>query len=194
MSPTWTRNLPPKDEMQSLPIRRVPTSSNLVALITTDDLLGTFTHFYHGRTIPCERPDCEPCNNGLPYRYHAYVAAYNPTHNTHFIFEMTAQAAEVLVKYRDAHLTLRGCKITAFRWGQRPNGRVILKTEPGPIPVTELPAAPDMIRCLSTLWNLPIGPSDSEIPLKHSPRVALHHPKETDPNGRPTLDIPSSIH
>ncbi len=173
MCPQWYNHLPPETQTQSLPIRRTPASKTLTAVITSEDLVGTFTHFYRGRTTPCERPDCEPCREGHPWRYHAYVGAWSRNSNLHFIFEMTAQAAEKLVEYREKHLSLRACQLEVYRWGKKTNGRVVLKATPSGVPPTDLPAQPDLVKCLSVLWNLPVPDLDTDSRAKGAPKVSI---------------------
>lgn len=171
--PEWFTNLPPEATNQSLPIRRTPPSKTITCIVTTEDLLGTMTHFYRGRTTPCERPDCEPCRDGQPWRYHAYVGAWARNAGLHFIFEMTAQAAEKLVEFREKYGTLRSCQIEAYRWGKRSNGRVVLKASPSGIPPTDLPLAPNMIKCLSVLWNIPLPDLDIAGRTKQAPKLSV---------------------
>jgi len=153
--PDWTNTLPEDPRGPALPIRRTPARKPLRAIVTSKDLVGTFTHFWKGRTMPCEKPKCEPCDKGQPYRWHAYFSAWEPLTALHFLFECTAQAAEHFVQYRDAHGSLRGCLFQATRWRQAPNGRVLIQTKPDDMRDRRMPAGPDLIAVLSVLWNLP---------------------------------------
>lgn len=173
MSPQWYNNLPPEAKTQSLPIRRTPSTKVLTCVVTSDELLGTMTHYYRGRTMPCERPDCDPCRDGQPWRYHAYVGAWSRSSTLHFIFEITAQAAQKLVEFKEKYSTLRGCQIDAYRWGKRSNGRVVLKCSPSGIPPTDLPLQPDLVKCLSVLWNLPLPALDVDHRTKGSPALSV---------------------
>ncbi len=173
MSPNWYTNIPEEIVTQSLPIRRTPASKPITCIVTSADLIGTFTHFYRGRTTPCERPDCEACRDGQPWRYHAYVGAWSRNSGLHFIFEMTAQAAEKLIEFRTKYQSLRSCQIDAYRWGKRSNGRVILKASPSGIAPTDLPLEPDLVKCLSVLWNIPLPDLETGHTTKNSPAVTI---------------------
>jgi len=177
-------NLPDEAQNQSLPIHRTPATKTLTAIITSEDLLATFTHYYRGRTTPCEKPDCEPCRNGMPYRYHAYVSAWSPRSQLHFIFECTAQAAENLVAHRDKYKTLRGCQIEAYRWGKKQNGRVVLHTTPSGVAPSDLPLPPDLVKCLSVLWNIPLPQLDPTAVRKRSPAIVVQPADPLPANGR----------
>lgn len=149
-------NRPPADTTGvSFPIVRTPAAHPLKAIVTSDDILGCMTHFWHGHTVPCDRPNCEPCEEGTPYRWHAYCTAFVPNSSLHFLFECTAAAADQLVQYRKAYGTLRGCTFTAYRWKQKINGRIILKTEQSAMSGDALPKAPNLEKVLAILWQLP---------------------------------------
>lgn len=153
--PKYSNQIPTDPRGPALPIRRTPAYSKLRAVVTSQDLLGCFTHYFKGRTAPCERPDCEPCRDGLPFRWHAYFACEDVATALHFIFEVTAAGAEPFVEYRDAHGTLRGCLFEAARWKSRPNGRILVRTKPADLTERRLLKPPDLEKCLAILWNLP---------------------------------------
>jgi len=169
--PTWTKQPPADPRGQGLPIIRTPAARELVAVVTSEQLIGTDTHFWGGHTVPCERPECDACNNGIAYRWHGYLTAYNPADQLHFIFEMTAQAAQGFAKYQELHNSLRCCQFTAWRWGRRKNGRVIIKLEHSAVPDHALPKAPDVAAVMAIIWRLP--PKDVFVAgkLRNLPRV-----------------------
>ena len=53
--PTWRTELPPEGKNRGYDLKRTPTSAPLIAIITSTDLLVCDTHYWHGRTTPCER-------------------------------------------------------------------------------------------------------------------------------------------
>lgn len=171
--PTFSNHVPPDPRGPSFPIVRTPAFKPLVAIVTCEDLVGTFTHFHHGRTTPCEGDSCEACHDGLPYRWHAYVSAYNPDSGLHFLFESTAQAAQHFVEYRDAVGNLRGCKFEAKRLGGKPNGRVLMRTRTADMSGLRLPLPPDLTKVLAILWNLPSPDvtADRTEPEKKTPHI-----------------------
>lgn len=177
--PAWT-NSPPKDAAgPSLPLLRTPASKPLVAVVTSDDLIGTYTHFWHGHTIPCNRPDCEACRDSIPYRWHAYLSAYRPFDGLHFLFEMTAQASENFVTYRMAHGTLRGCLFEMRRHHSKPNGRLLVRCRPADLANMVLPKQPDLLVVLAVLWNLPLDAvtHGARDPDRRTQSVRAHAPK-----------------
>ena len=153
--PNYT-NTPPSDSSgPALPIMRTPAQSKLRAVITSNDLIGTNTHFWGGHTVPCSTPECEACRKGIPFRWHAYLTAYVPPKALHFLYEMTAAAAEVVCNFRRDHPDLRGYEFEAYRWHGNPNGRVMLRVSSTKNDALTLPAPPDLEAVLAILWQLP---------------------------------------
>lgn len=154
--PTFSDRPPADPRGPSFQIVRTPTGKPLVAIVTSENLVGCYTHFYKRRTIPCERGDCEPCRQGIPFRWHAYLSAYLSGSHLHCLFECTAQAAERFVEYREAHGTLRGCQFTASRMSYAPNARIVITTKPADLGRITLPKPPHIPNVLAILWNLPL--------------------------------------
>lgn len=150
-------NTPPVDPRGvGLTLKRCPTYGAITGIVTSSDLLGCPTHFFGGRTVPCETQNCEPCLNGVPWRWHSYCSCWSQSNKIHFLLENTARATEPLVQYRDAHGSLRGCLFRAQRMNARPNARVYIETKPADLEKIHLPDAPDLAKVLSIIWNIPL--------------------------------------
>ena len=148
-------NRPPEDPRgNALPLLRTPPTARIQAIVTSVDLIGTFTHYWHGRTMPCDTDDCEACRKGVPFRWHAWMSVMPSAKYRHALFEMTAQAAQTFVEYRETHGTLRGCLFEAWRPSRRPNGRVFVSAKPADLSKLTLPKPADLIACLSIIWNV----------------------------------------
>lgn len=152
--PTWSNQCPSDPRGHGLPLLRTPAGRSLHAVVTSDDIIGCNTHFWGGHTVPCEAPECDACAAGVPYRWHGYLSAYNVLDKLHFVFEVTAQAAQTFMNYRKEHGEMRCCQFEAYRWQHKKNGRVILKCERSAINPTALPRAPDLVRLMSIIWRL----------------------------------------
>lgn len=179
-------NTPPKDPRgYGLPLIRTPANGKLTLAITTDDLIGCPTHWYGGRTVPCDADYCQPCNEGYPWRWHAYIAGLLPQNRRHVICEFTAQAAEVIANYRKTHTTLRNAILTAQRHRNRHNGRVLVTLTPGDPQHLNLPAAPDIAKALALIWNIQLPDLDTP---DHLPGVKRIRPKTHEKgNGTPAV-------
>lgn len=169
--PHWTRSAPEDPRGPALPIRRAPPYGQLTAVVTSELLMGCDTHYYGGRTMPCERPQCDPCLKGVPFRWHAYVTAFTTNTSEHIIFEMTAQASDAFRLYEQAQGTIRGCLFKAHRLGQTRNGRVIIETKPADLSKIRLPNPPDLPKALAILWNVPAGNVTTDGQLKGAAHI-----------------------
>ena len=148
---------PPRDPRgQSLELKRCPPGAVLPGLVTCHDVVGCPTHFWGGRTVPCEAVECEPCLAGIGWRWHGYVSAWHPTLKLHYLFEMTARCVEPLTEFRKVHPSLRGCQFLAQRPSGKPNGRVYLKTKSIDLTTITIPAPPDLTQLLAMIWNVPL--------------------------------------
>lgn len=153
--PQWSDQPPLQDVRLSYRILRTPASQTLSAIITSDNLTGTATHYVSNRTVPCERPDeCPFCEDGHSNRWHAYVGAILASSLEHFIFECTAKACQPFVQHFKIEGSLRGCGFHAHRPSKRTNGRVVIATKVIDQAKWRLPPGPDITAVLSHIWNV----------------------------------------
>lgn len=171
--PTWTNHPPNDPRGHALQLIRTPANGKLTLAVTSSDMIGCNTHWYGGRTVPCQEPDCDACKDGMPWRWHAYLAALVAGTRHHVLVEFTAQAAQIIRDYRNAHGTLRGCIITACRYKNRHNGRVLINCAPGSLEQMNLPPAPNLINVLSLIWNIPSTDMCQAPSERQMPRVAI---------------------
>jgi len=153
--PVFSNDLPAKTENRGYDLRRTPPDAPLKGLITSDDLIGCYTHWWGGRTVPCEDENCEACNANTPARWHCYLSVLESKSFDHFIFECTGKAALPLIDWRQNNGTLKGALMTAFRPKRRRNARVEIILKPYDISQLKFPQAPDLIRAMSVIWQLP---------------------------------------
>lgn len=168
---TFTNEPPPDPRGNSLDLRRTPTGRPIRGIITCDNVVGTPTHFFHGRTVPCTGDDCEAHAHGVPWRWHGYVSLFGPSTHSHILFEMTAKAVEPLKAYRTAHGTLRGCLLQARRINSFPNARVIITTGVADLQSISLPNEPHLLEALSIIWNIPLEEITMQGTCKDLPAV-----------------------
>lgn len=185
--PNWTSVPPTDDSHHAYTLKRTPSNRPLLAIVTSDDLLGCDTHYWGGRTVPCERPECKACQASIPYRWHGYVALWDPNTREQFLFEFTARAATALVDYRRTYGTLRGAAICAQRTKQTKNARVEIRCKPADLAKHTLPTAPDLRLALAVIWQLPHRAIDEEPGLDGRPQVRVNGPV------RKQLDDPTNL-
>jgi len=153
--PTVTTSVPPEANRYALPLLRTPKAGALFAIITSPDLIGLDTHFWKGHTMPCEAPNCEACEHGMPTAWHGYIAVFNPASNHQALLEFTPAGGLQLEAYRDTAGTLRGANLKAERAGKRANGRLQFTLSPSDPQRVHIPDPPDLIKVLAAIWRLP---------------------------------------
>lgn len=193
----WSNSPPNAGQPATLPILRAPTGHALSGPIVSSDLIGTRTHFHHGRTTPCLSPKCEACDDGNPWRWHGYIIAYGLKSGGLFILELTPSACEPLVAWRQHYSSLRGSLLTIWRRGTRPNSQVASKLEPYDLATNFLPPEPDLFPIMARIWNIPLSqirPPTPDLPTKIIQRLAdPGNFAPPDPNGNhdsPIFTIP----
>lgn len=164
--PTFSNRLPARQAHQGFDLRRTPTASPLSAVITCDDMVVCDTHYWQGRTIPCERicneegktvddSACPACQHKQGWRIHVYVSAIILKTSEHFLYETTANAAKAFEEYRYANKTLRGCAFNASRVKPSANAKIIILTNTINQARFPLPNPPDIPTALALIWRLP---------------------------------------
>lgn len=152
--PSWTKTPPTDLGRSGYRLIRTPPNHPLTAYVLSDNLVGCKTHFVGNRTIPCEHPDCEPCNSGVAWRWHGYLAVLIATTQEIVIFECTARASQTFAAYFQRYGTTRGCQFKAERLNARHNGRVLIQARPADLAKINLPKSPPVEKLLCHIWNI----------------------------------------
>lgn len=179
--PLWSNTPPDAATKPGLPLIRVPHGTRTIFLVTSEDLLGCYTHFWGGRTLPCEEPNCKACIENVPARWHAYVAVLQAGTMKHCILETTAGPSLSLVDYRNTYHTLRGCRIDASRQGSNANARIHFHCTPLDLSKINMPPEPDLHKVLATIWRLKL------------PDAALTTPRKPRNTGETLSDVQDQI-
>ncbi len=177
--PNFSNDPPIAGDRPGLRLVRTPTKNPLHGIVTSENLVGCPTHFFHNRTVPCEMQGCEICGAGHSWRWHGYLACVERVTNEHVLFEFTAQASEAFRAYFKKYDTLRGCLFQAVRGGQNYNSRVSIQVKPADLSCRELPNSLDLVVLLCHIWNVPVPTAYIEGRLKDSPHIHV------DPNRKP---------
>lgn len=158
--PNWSTKPPEQDQSYALRIIRTPPDKPIDAIVTSNEIIGTPTHFIHNRTVPCEGTDqCPHCIKGHSTRWHGYLACVNVDGLEHVLFEFTKVMSQSFTTYLGIYQTLRGCKFQARRPSKRINGRVVIHCKRTDVAETRLPEPPDVKRILCHIWNIQHNPA-----------------------------------
>ena len=163
--PQFSQQPPKETHQHSFRLIRTPASPPFKGFVISDKLVGCPTHYVGNRTVPCEQNECEPCENGIGWRWHGYLLVMVQASAEIVIYEMTATAAEKFTEYYQRHDTLRGCHFQASRVNNRPNGRVLVIAKPADLNQIHLPKDIDVKKLLSHIWN--IAPSQVTRAPRH---------------------------
>lgn len=198
--PTFKTELPANKQHMGFDLKRTPPTGFLQGIITCDEMIVSDTHFWGGRTIPCDRqqqaPDgsltageCKACSEAIPFRTLVYVTVFDPKTRDHYLFECTSPAALPLEEYRKSLGTLRGCILHSSRPKGGKNAKVVIQTNTANLSRVQLPASPNVVALLCTLWRIPIAPAMEHENGTARTRVRADAAKkekiDTQPNNQP---------
>ncbi len=153
--PNFSNSIPNETKRHGYDLRRTPPDKPLKGIITCEKLIGCYTHWWNGRTVPCEDTDCKACESNTPSRWHCYLSLLESGTHDHIIFECTAKAALPITEYLLDNPTLRGVLLSAWRPKRRRNARVEILLKPIDLSSIKIPQAPDVIQAMSVIWQLP---------------------------------------
>jgi hypothetical protein len=155
--PHWTNNAPDEADRYTATLIRVKPGRPIRGICASPHMLGCWTHWFGGRTIPCDQPDCIPCESQTSRRWHAYLHLWSPASHHSAILEITALAARELEPYIEQHHTLRGAEIDVQRSNQRPNSPLIIVARPADLQRFQLPEPLDIIAAMSRMWEVNVS-------------------------------------
>ena len=153
--PTFSHKLPSSNSGNGYDLRRTPPDRPLLAVVTSEDFFVCETHYWGGKTVPCEGEACKACEANSPTRPHVYLSAIEFKTHDHFLYECTATAAIPLDVYRRANRTLRGCQMKSWRPKRIKNGRIEMLCKPIDLATLHLPPAPNIPKALCVIWQIP---------------------------------------
>lgn len=170
--PRFSTEPPPEQDHSGYRLIRTPAAHALLAQIISDNLVGCNTHFTNNRTVPCEQPTCDACQNGIAWRWHGYLLVLTAANQEIVIFECTARASAAFRAHRQTYKTLRGARFKAVRLNQRANGRVLITVKPGDLTRITLPPDQPVEKLLCHIWNIPPATVEKQ---DHKPRMPFDH-------------------
>lgn len=170
----WTNE--PSDANNLSPTRLIRTRPGkpLTALITSDQLLGCYVHFWRGRTTPCNGATCEACNDNRLKRWYGWVSACTLAMTENVILEITAACCDPIKDYVRTHGRLRGAQLFLERATAKQNSRLIARITESKHSPDVLPAALDVVHVLEHIWE-------------------THHSRHTD-DAKAQNDLPGQLH
>jgi hypothetical protein len=183
----WQRR--PEDDEVGIryPLWRVSANRTHRVIVLSHDLIGCHTHYFGGRTSPCEIEDCSACLANCARRWHAWLFTKLLDSPAIGILELTAKATGPVDQYFRAHRTLIGAQMTLCRSPKKPNGKVICALQDIGLDQSSLPKVPDVRDILTQMWELsarrqtkqqaapPMHPNQPSTNGQTEPRFEVHH-------------------
>jgi len=153
----WTSGPPAKERRGMLRIVHAPKEGFLDLVILSQHICGVWTHWMHGRTLPCQAGfGCECEKASIPTRWKGYLAAALVTDGKVVLAELTGDSARSLM-LQDNVLTgppLRGLTLRLSRDRHSKGQRVIAGIRTVPRFASEaMPAEPDVHAELLRIWR-----------------------------------------
>lgn len=174
MEPRWDVPPPTPTNLPYLPLVRVPPGKPLSGLLTSQSVLGVWTHFLGGRTLPCMSSDCKGCEAQMPKRWEGYISLITPSPSKHILVALTPGAALGISDTAPDPLQLRGNLVIFERGGKRLNSRLRARVERVDFYQKMLPPEPNLKEHLVHIWGLDQSQLGQDNP-QYVNRVAEHY-------------------
>ena len=176
----------PRDVSIRYRIVRCGPKAPLRATILSTELVGCYTHYWHGRTLPCCPQSCPACDESQPRRWHGYLAITGKDQLDLEILEITAAASAAFAAYLDRFPTLRGAQLRLQRVGAKANGRLDSTLWPPTESTNSLPTEPDVEAILLAMWEASWATKGLKVPADITAAEHKKHSPSTDEINGPT--------
>jgi hypothetical protein len=175
----WNHDPEPESKSPKLKLLRCPQGSLPPFVILSPSQFGGDSHYYGGRTIPCEGRECPYCAVHSKRIWKGYLAVWDAKHRTTGIIEFTKPCLETIRTYKAAHGTLRTHSIELHRAGKKINGSLSVILAPTAWADADIPPPPDVIAILTRMWNQ--RPETILKPQPPNTEIVMEPPQDTAP-------------
>lgn len=185
----WTSRPDDRDSAPHHQIIRAKPGKTTQGVVLSLDLIGAYTHYWKGRTTPCNPPACPACDAGHKPRWYGYLALWNPATAAVAILEITTAAVPAIETYLARHGSLRYAQIMATRANRKPNSRLIVSFQAAPYSGPHGPEPPDLPAHLSHMWEATSKPAPNRQPTEADPHAeaeTLALARRAASNGHPS--------
>lgn len=153
-------------------LRRCRAGERLVGMCLSGDVIGGYTHWFRGRTIPCLGDElCEACPQAIAKRWHAWFGALINKQTERVIIEITLGAMQPFDEWRRKHTTLRGAIFELSRKDSRANGELFVKLRHSNSELVDVPHCEHLREMLFRMWEVP-AEQQILLPLDAQQRTA----------------------
>lgn len=152
--PFYARRPTPDRIKRKFDLVRVRAGKSIRGIMLAGDLVGAYTHYWGGRTVPCFAGECVACKRNVEVRWHGYLPLLALKQQSIAIVEITDGCVEVFDDWYRKHRSLRGALVEVRRREGKANNPLWADLQDGPIPATNLPDPPDVQAILERMWGL----------------------------------------
>lgn len=163
------RRPPESEKAIGLPVLRAKSRGTLGGIVLSELCLGTWTHFFQGRTRACTGSACKMCNADHARRWHGWVVIQDSRSGKLAILELPANAAMDLDDHAREYGSLRGYSMSVERPSGKVNGRVRLTISATRQSPENLKPIPDLRGILLRMWQ--VRGDDSVIDIFDEPKM-----------------------
>lgn len=153
METRWTPRPSEHDVTAHLSLHRVTPNKPTLAVILSPDVIGLYTHYWRGRSVPCQPFGCPACEAHQRPRWYGYLGIWNPNNGSIAVLELTPPAIAPIDAWLKRHPSLRAAQIIAKRANKRPNSRLVVEIRPDVYNGEFLPPPPQVERTLEHIWE-----------------------------------------
>jgi hypothetical protein len=151
--PLWSTTPPDPHEFATIRLMRVPQSGSLLGLITSEEVLGCYTHWDTYRTQPCPGDGCPLCLDGQPKRWQGYLSLQSQSTQKQVVVQITALAAQQLQQEKARYGHIRGLLADFSRVAKRPNARILVQCRQLPQPPLDLVQPVNIPKYMALIWQ-----------------------------------------
>lgn len=151
--PSWSNVAPEPRDFANIRLMRVPAKGNLLGIITSEEVIGCYTHWDKSRTQPCPDKTCTKCHEGIPRRWQAWISLVSQVTDRQIVVQVSPLAHQALDEARAKYGYLRGLLCQLSRQAPRENARIIVDTRQLPKPPDGLPPPVDIQRYMENIWQ-----------------------------------------
>lgn len=151
---TWPEG---QSSIPGVQLIRCPPKGLRGAIVISHMPITVPTHWWGGRTTPCVSSDdkpCPACEKQTRVDFKSYMFIVPADVGRPLLLELPPPATIAFRAWFKINRTLRGCRFSLARRGNRPKGQVLAETLDKTAVLTPLPDAPSLMETLCRIWRV----------------------------------------
>lgn len=150
----WTNAPPTNDDRRSYKLLRCPAGGSIRGIIVNAEPVGAQLHYWKGRTVPCNKLDCDACKASHVPRWKGYLLIQSRASTRLAIVEYTERIHGDIAREHATNNGLRGSEIKIYRLGSKPNSPLYCEFDGKCSNLDLLPPEEDIQTMLERMWEV----------------------------------------